>query len=110
MARRAKKTRCKIKSLGVNRLTTHRTPNHIYAQIIDPEGRALVCASTTQKEIKKNCTYGGNVSAAKTVGEYIAKRAIEKGLKNVAFDRSGLRYHGRIKALADAAREAGLIF
>ena len=106
--RRAKKTRSKIKELKVDRLCVHRTPKHIYAQIIAPNGEVLVCASTVEKEIKKDCGYSGNVDAAKLVGKVLGKRAILKKIERVAFDRSGFKYHGRIKSLADAVREEGV--
>ncbi len=107
--KRAKKTRCKLKELKVVRLSVHRTPRHIYAQLIDPQGLVLATASTIEKTIK-GVKYTGNVDAAKKVGELIAKRGIEKGVTVVGFDRSGFRYHGRVKALADAAREGGIQF
>ncbi len=89
----------------------HRTPQHIYAQVIDPSGsRVLASASTVEADARKNLKNGGNVEAAKFVGKQIAERAKAAGLTKVAFDRSGFRYHGRIKALADAARENGLEF
>jgi large subunit ribosomal protein L18 len=109
--RRAKKTRMKIRELDAIRLSIHRTPKHIYAQVISSDGaKILVCASTLDGEIKKTIKVTGNVEAAKLVGKLIAKRAKDAGIENVAFDRSGYRYHGRIKALADAAREGGLQF
>lgn len=109
--RRATKTRAKIRQLGVQRLSIFRTPLHIYAQVTDAAGeRVVACASTTEADIKKSLAYGGNISAAAAVGEEVAKRAIAAGVKKVAFDRSGYRYHGRVKALADAAREQGLNF
>jgi large subunit ribosomal protein L18 len=107
--RRARRARVRIRDLGVNRLSVHRTPRHIYAQIIAPTGdRVLVSASTLDSELRKGST--GNVTAAAEVGKLVAKRAIEAGIKNVAFDRGGYKYHGRVKALADAARETGLEF
>lgn len=109
--RRALKTRSKMRDLGVMRLTVHRTPRHIYAQIIAPAGDAiLVTASSLDEEFKSSGKNGGNVAAAKQVGNLIAKRAHKAGIKRVAFDRSGFKYHGRIKALADAARESGMEF
>lgn len=108
--RRAKKTRAKIKELCMPRLSVHRTPRHIYAQIILPDGNVLVVASTLDKEVKQQCSCGGNVTAAKAVGKVIAMRAIAAKIIKVAFDRSGFKYHGRVKALADAARENGLEF
>lgn len=108
--RRAKKTRIQIKELNKTRLTVHRTPRHIYAQVIDPTGKVLVAASTVEPEIKKASTTGGNVKAAQLVGQSVATKAVKAGVAEVAFDRSGFKYHGRVKALADAAREAGLKF
>ncbi len=93
------------------RLSVYGSLNHIYAQIIDDmKGVTLVSASTMDKELKGEIKHGGNVEAAKKVGALVAKRAVEKGIKKVVFDRGGFRYHGRIKALADAAREGGLEF
>ena len=107
--RRAGKTRARIALKGVHRLCVHRTPRHIYAQIIAPDrGTVVASASTVQKELKSALKGTGNKEAAAAVGKAIAERAAEKGVKKVAFDRSGFRYHGRVKALADAAREAGL--
>jgi large subunit ribosomal protein L18 len=107
--RRAGKTRARIALKGVHRLCVHRTPRHIYAQIIAPDRSAVVAtASTLQKELRSQLKNTGNKEAAAIVGKTIAERASEKGIGKVAFDRSGFRYHGRIKALADAAREAGL--
>lgn len=109
--RRATKTRAKIHRLGADRLSIHRTPRHIYAQIIQANtGKVLASASTVEAELRKDVGNGGNVAAAVAVGKRIAERASEAGVKAVAFDRSGFRYHGRIKALADAARENGLEF
>ncbi len=110
--RRALRQRSKIKQLGVNRLTVHKTSQHIYAQILSTDGKTtVVSAATTQADVKNavnNKT--GNVSAASEVGKQIAQKAIAAGVSEVAFDRSGFKYHGRVKALADAAREAGLKF
>lgn len=107
--RRARRARAKIAELKVNRLSVHRTPRHIYAQIISGEGaKVLASASTLDKELRSGKT--GNVEAAKAVGSLIAERAKAAGVTQVAFDRSGFKYHGRVKALADAAREAGLEF
>ena len=107
--RRAKRPRIKIRELGVHRLCVHRTPRHIYAQVIDADGgRTLASASTLDAEVRKEVPAGGNVAAAKVVGRLVAERAKSAGVESVAFDRSGFRFHGRIKALADAAREAGL--
>lgn len=108
--RRATRARKKIQELGVNRLVVHRTPRHIYAQVISPAAQVLATASTVEKAVKEQVKYSGNVDAAKAVGKAIAERAVEKGVTNVAFDRSGFKYHGRVAALADAAREAGLQF
>jgi len=107
--RRAKKARAKIRSLGVPRLTVHRTPRHIYAQVIGPDGAVMAVASTVQKALKDG-SGTGNVAAAAKVGKAIAEKATAAGVKQVAFDRSGFRYHGRVRALADAAREGGLEF
>ena len=109
--RRALRGRVKIKELAAVRLSVHRTPRHIYAQIIAPEGdKVLVSASTLQKDVRGELKTTGNIKAAKAVGRIIAERAKEKGIAKVAFDRSGFMYHGRVKALAEAAREAGLEF
>ncbi|MBU2885251.1 50S ribosomal protein L18 [Gilvimarinus agarilyticus] len=107
--RRARRARAKIRQLGETRLAVHRTPRHIYAQIIAQDGASvLASASTLDKSLRSGAT--GNADAAKAVGELIAERAKAAGITNVAFDRSGFKYHGRVKALADAAREAGLEF
>ncbi len=109
--RRARKTRARIKGLRVVRLCVNRTPRHIYAQIISSDGGSvLACASTIDKEFRASGAMGGNVAAAVVVGKLIAERALAAGVAAVAFDRSGYKYHGRIKALADAAREHGLKF
>ena len=109
--RRALRSRVKIKELAALRLSVHRTPRHIYAQIFAPEGgKVLVAASTVQKDVRGELKTTGNIEAAKAVGRAIAERAKAKGIGKVAFDRSGFMYHGRVKALADAAREAGLEF
>jgi len=109
--RRAIKSRLHIRQLGVARLTVHRTPRHIYAQVFDPTGaKVLVSASTVQDSVSTGLKATGNVEAAKAVGKQIAEAAKAAGISKVAFDRSGFRYHGRVKALADAAREAGLEF
>jgi large subunit ribosomal protein L18 len=113
--RRALRGRVKIKELAAVRLSVHRTPRHIYAQIFEPQGeskgdKVLVTASTLQKEVRGDLKTTGNIEAAKAVGRAIAERAKAKGIGKVAFDRSGFMYHGRIKALAEAAREAGLEF
>lgn len=109
--RRATKTRAHIRELGVARLTVHRSAQHIYAQVFDSRGsKVLVSASTLQDAVAEGLSGTGNVDAAKAVGKAIAERARAAGIEKVAFDRSGFRYHGRVKALADAAREAGLEF
>jgi large subunit ribosomal protein L18 len=109
--RRAIKTRAKIRELGTPRLTVHRTPRHIYAQVFAADGsKVLAAASTVQKAVAKDLKYTGNVEAARAVGRAIAERAKAAGVEKAAFDRSGFQYHGRVKALADAAREAGLEF
>ena len=109
--RRAKKTRSHIRRLGVARLTVHRSGCHIYAQVISPEGgKVIAAASTLQKDGKADLKSISYKEAAAAVGKAVAERAVEAGVKEVAFDRSGFRYHGRIKVLADAAREVGLNF
>ena len=109
--RRARKTRAKIAELKVVRLAVHRTNGHIYAQVYSGCGtQVLAAASTVEADVKKQVPNGGNVAAAKLVGTLIAERAKAKGVDSVAFDRSGFNYHGRVKALAEAAREAGLKF
>lgn len=110
--RRAKRARSKIKELRAFRLSVHRTPRHIYAQVIDPQGgKVISSASSLDKEIRKDLKGAtGNVAAAIVVGKAIAERAKAAGVSSVAFDRSGFQYHGRVKALADAARENGLEF
>jgi len=108
--RRALRSRAKIRELKVMRLSVHRTPRHIYAQVFDPQSRVVVTASTVQKDVVAEVKGTGNVDAAKAVGKAIAERAKAKGITKVAFDRSGFKYHGRVKALADAAREHGLEF
>ena len=109
--RRARKTRAKIAELKVTRLTVHRTNTHIYAQIIAQTGdKVLASASTVEAEVRKSVKNGGNVGAAAVIGKRIAEKAKAAGITTVAFDRSGYKYHGRIKALAEAARENGLFF
>ncbi len=108
--RRATRSRAKIRELKVLRLSVHRTAQHIYAQIFDPESKVLATASTVQKSVREGVKYTGNSDAAAAVGKAIAEAAKAKGITEVAFDRSGYKYHGRIKALADAAREHGLQF
>jgi large subunit ribosomal protein L18 len=107
--RRAVKTRAHIRELGVARLTVHRTPRHIYAQLTDASGaKVLASASTVQETVRTGLKGTGNVEAAKAVGRAIAERAKAAGVAKAAFDRSGFQFHGRVKALAEAAREAGL--
>lgn len=109
--RRAKKSRAKIREIGANRLTVHRTPRHIYAQVLSSDGISVVAsASTLQKDVAKGLKYTGNVEAAAAVGKAVAEKSKSAGISQVAFDRSGFKYHGRVKALADAARENGLEF
>ncbi|AWK14872.1 50S ribosomal protein L18 [Candidatus Fukatsuia symbiotica] len=109
--RRATRTRRKLKELGATCLVVHRTSRHMYAQVIDPNGsEVLVAASTVEKAIKEQLKYTGNKDAAAVIGKVVAERALEKDIKSVSFDRSGFQYHGRVRALADAAREAGLRF
>lgn len=109
--RRARKARGRIQDSGSNRLSVHKTPRHVYAQVIDPDGsKVLASASTVDKEIRGQLKNGGNVEAAAMVGKILAERAKKAGISKVAFDRSGFKYHGRIKALADAAREQGMEF
>jgi len=107
--RRARRARIKMREIGATRLCVNRTPRHIYAQIISSDGaQVLATASTVEKDLREGNT--GNAEAAAKVGQLIAERAIAKGIKKVAFDRSGFKYHGCLKALADAAREGGLEF
>ena len=109
--RRSRKTRAKIAELAVARLCVHRSNCHIYAQIIDATGgKVLASASTLDKEVRGQVKNGGSVDAAKLIGQRIAEKAKQAGLETVAFDRSGFAYHGRVKALAEAARENGLQF
>ena len=109
--RRARRGRSKIRELEATRLSVHRTPRHIYAQVIGPDGgTVLAAASTLEKDVRKGTKGTGNAEAAAVVGARIAEKAKAAGIDTVAFDRSGFRYHGRVKALADAAREAGLKF
>jgi large subunit ribosomal protein L18 len=107
--RRAKRTRMKISELGAHRLSVHRTPRHIYAQVIEPvANKVIASASTVQKDVRDGLKSTGNAEAAAAVGKAIAEKSKSAGVDQVAFDRSGFKYHGRIKALADAARENGL--
>jgi len=109
--RRARKARAHIRRLGRPRLTVHRSGRHIYAQVISAEGGiVLAAASTLQKQVAESLKSKNNKDAAAAVGKAVAEKAIAAGVKDVAFDRSGFRYHGRIKVLADAAREVGLNF
>jgi large subunit ribosomal protein L18 len=113
--RRARATRARIALNRAHRLTVHRSNLHIYAAVISPEGdRVLVSASSLEQEVRNELSAakgnGGNVAAAKLVGARLARKAVAAGIEHVAFDRSGFRFHGRVKALADAAREAGLKF
>jgi large subunit ribosomal protein L18 len=108
--RRAARSRAKIRELNALRLSVHRTPRHIYAQILDVNSKVLATASTVQKDIRGSLKTTGNAGAAAAVGKAIAEKAKQAGITEVAFDRSGFKYHGRVKALADAAREAGLQF
>jgi len=109
--RRARRTRAHIRDIGATRLCIHKTPRHIYAQIISPEGNAvLASASTLDKDVRKDVEKTGGATAATVVGKVVAERAKAAGISRVAFDRSGFKYHGRVKALAEAARESGLEF
>jgi large subunit ribosomal protein L18 len=109
--RRARQTRAKIMELAAVRLTVHRSNSHIYAQVIDAAGaKVIASASSVEKELRGGLKSGGNVKAAAEVGRRIAERAKKLGIEAVAFDRAGYKYHGRVKALAEAAREAGLKF
>lgn len=109
--RRARKTRVKIAELKSLRLSVHRTNSHIYAQVFSPSGsQVFVAASSLEPEVRKTLSNGGNIAAATVIGKLIAERAKKAGIEQVAFDRGGFQYHGRVKALAEAAREAGLKF
>jgi large subunit ribosomal protein L18 len=108
--RRASQTRRKIHELAKVRLAVHRTNTHIYAQLSSVDGKVLTSASTMEKEVRTQVANGGNKAAAVAIGKRIAEKAKSLGIQAVAFDRSGYKYHGRVKALADAAREAGLKF
>lgn len=109
--RRARRGRIHIREKGAVRLCVHRTPRHIYAQVISPQGNQVVAsASTLDGDVRKDLTSTGGIAAATVVGQVIAERARTAGITRVAFDRSGFKYHGRVKALADAAREHGLEF
>lgn len=107
--RRAAKTRIKIRQAGATRLCINRTSQHTYAQVISADGSSvLASASTLEKDIRGQVKHGANIEAAKVIGKVIAERATKAGIEQVAFDRSGFKYHGRVQALADAARENGL--
>jgi len=109
--RRARQTRIRIRENGAMRLTVHRTNTHIYAQITSSAGdKVLAAASTVEKEVRGQLKHGGNRKAAELVGQRIAEKAKQAGIESVAFDRAGYRYHGRVKALAEAARNGGLKF
>lgn len=109
--RRSRRTRAKIAELKVVRLTVNRSNSHIYAQVIDASGsKVLASASSAEKTVRGELKNGGNIAAAAVVGKLIAEKAKQAGVEAVAFDRSGYRFHGRVKALAQAAREAGLKF
>jgi large subunit ribosomal protein L18 len=109
--RRAKQTRHKIREIGAMRLSVHRTNGHIYAQITSAQGdKVIATASSLEKEVRGQLKSGGNRKAAEVVGQRIAQKAKDKGIQAVAFDRAGYRYHGRVKALAEAARANGLKF
>ena len=112
--RRATQTRAKIAELKVTRLSVHRTNLHIYATIVGPDAKVLASASTVEAEVRAELaaasSHGGNAAAATLIGKRVAEKALKAGVTEVAFDRSGFRYHGRVKALAEAAREAGLKF
>jgi large subunit ribosomal protein L18 len=109
--RRARQTRLKIREVGAVRLTVHRTNTHIYAQITSPAGdKVIASASSLEKDVRGQLKHGGNKKAAELVGQRIAQKAKAKGIEAVAFDRSGYQYHGRVKALAEAARAGGLKF
>ena len=108
--RRARQTRAKITELKAVRLAVYRSNDHIYAQVIDPTSRVLASATTLEPDVRKEVGNGSNVKAAAVVGKRIAEKAKAQGVERVAFDRAGFKYHGRVKALAEAAREAGLKF
>ena len=109
--RRGKRTRMKMRELGVDRLSVYRSSRHIYAQIISAADNSVIAsASTVEKSMRDELSYTGNSEAAAAIGKLVAERAKKKGVESVAFDRSGFKYHGRVKALAEAAREAGLQF
>lgn len=108
--RRATNTRRHLAKLNATRLVIYRSARHIYAQVILPNASVVTTASTLEKNISRDLNYTGNIVAASAVGKVIAQRTLKKGIKSVSFDRSGFKYHGRIQALADSARRAGLCF
>lgn len=108
--RRATRTRKKLQELGATRLVINRTPRHTYAQVITADAKVVASASTLEKDVRAKVSNGGNTEAAQLIGKLVAERAVEKGISKISFDRSGFQYHGRVSALADAAREAGLQF
>ncbi len=108
--RRATRTRKKLQDLGATRLVINRTPRHTYAQVITADAQVVASASTLEKEVRAQVSNGGNTEAAQLIGKLVAERAVEKGITKISFDRSGFQYHGRVAALAEAAREAGLQF
>jgi len=108
--RRATRTRKKLQELGATRLVINRTPRHTYAQVITADAQVVASASTLEKEVRAQLSNGGNTEAAQLIGKLVAQRAVEKGIGKISFDRSGFQYHGRVAALAEAAREAGLQF
>lgn len=108
--RRATRTRKKLQDLGATRLVINRTPRHTYAQVITADAQVVASASTLEKEVRAQVKNGGNKEAAQLIGKLVAERAVDKGIAKISFDRSGFQYHGRVAALADAAREAGLQF
>lgn len=108
--RRATRTRRKLRDLGATRLVVNRTPRHIYAQVITDDAKVIASASTLEKEVRAQLSNGGNVDAAKFIGKLVAERTVAKGITKISFDRSGFQYHGRVAALAESAREAGLQF
>ncbi|WP_028862268.1 50S ribosomal protein L18 [Psychromonas aquimarina] len=108
--RRATRTRKKLQELGATRLVINRTPRHTYAQVITADAQVVASASTLEKEVRAQLSNGGNTEAAQLIGKLVAERAVEKGITKISFDRSGFQYHGRVAALAEAAREAGLQF
>tara|TARA_X000000368_G_scaffold168706_2_gene133093 strand:+ start:407 stop:757 length:351 start_codon:yes stop_codon:yes gene_type:complete len=108
--RSARKIRSKILSGDKHRLAIHKTDMHTYAQLLSPNGEIIASASTLEKSLMKSKKHTGNIETAKIIGKAIAERAIKKNISEVAFDRSGFNYHGRVKALADSARENGLKF